>query len=209
MNKHSNIDLPSGSKRPLKANIFQEGQSINAQLTPLFSYFEAGSIVPCCAVMRSDGVDYGRFHHTNSVDEVAIVFGSNAQVFRTGEVHVGAREHGVQGPPKEYPQAYVLFCVTQRQIDEEQSETMSFCCENCGEELFRHEFGEDQPDVFPVLPTIRGSYDIASRYEGAVCKHCGHDNPPFPEERWGWSAQVRNTQIVSQAYLDCKEAVNQ
>lgn len=207
MKETMKISKPDGSKRPVKENIFRMGQIANAQLTPLFPYSGPGDIVPCCAVMKSYGQDYGHFHHFNTVDEVAVVFGTNAQVFRTGEVHVGAREHGVQGPPKEYPGAYVLFCITQRQLDdgERQYEALSFMCEKCGNELHRHEFEDDQPYLVPILPTVRGSAEAALGYKTGLCNKCGHDNPLFPESQWGWSNQVKRTEVVSDAMQECKQ----
>ena len=31
------------------------------------------------------------------------------------------------------------------------------------------------------------------------CQSCGHDNPPFPMERWGWRQYVQQTHTVNDA----------
>lgn len=204
------ISPPDGSKRPLKENIFRHASLSNAQLNPLFPYTSPGSIVPCSAAFRSDGKDYGSFHHTNSVDEVSIVWASNVPQFRCGRVFVGAREHQVQGPPAEFPPAYILFNITQRQAESgEQAETVAFFCESCHAELHSFSYDASEEHVvngsLPIQPTTNGTLIAALGFEGGNCPSCGHDNKVFPHERWGWGECVRRSEICGKALADLKD----
>ncbi len=58
-------------------NVFQFARGATCQLLPLFPYLDEGALVPAGAIMGGEAnVDVGHFFHTNSVDEVVVVFGS-------------------------------------------------------------------------------------------------------------------------------------
>ena len=65
-----------------------------AQLLPLFGHLGHGAIVPAVALLHG-GVEWGRFFHRNTVDEVTVCFGSHDGVLNPGSVMVGGKMHGV------------------------------------------------------------------------------------------------------------------
>jgi hypothetical protein len=208
------IPKPDPKKPPMKANLFETARQANTQLLPLFPYIGPGDIVPCSASMRSAGGhnQIGYFLHTNSVDEVAISFGSTGRI-RTGDVWCGPRTHGVGGDSSE--PFFALMCITQRQREEGsgQPETVAIQCEKCNTELARHEFEGVEADAdsrIPPLPTTVGSLAAAQKYnetpEVRRCPNCGHDNPPFPLHIWGWGRYVMNTGIAEDAWTALNEA---
>src|SRR5213595_411819 len=110
------IPPPSG-RAPLKENVFFVARSAASSLNPLFPYLDAGSIIPCTASFRSGpgAPAIGYFHHSNHVDEVAVVFGSTGDM-RTGDVFVGAKKHGVGGWGSN-SEFFSVMAITQRQVE--------------------------------------------------------------------------------------------
>ena len=79
------IPEPDDARPPLKSNVFKFAAGIASQLQPMFPYESAGNLVPCVAVMQGiDGGHYGHFFHWNSVEEIAVVFGSRNGMLATG-----------------------------------------------------------------------------------------------------------------------------
>lgn len=189
-------------KAPLHINAFEMARRANCTLIPLFPYTGPGDIVPCTAVLYSDGKprSVGYFVHTNSVDEVALTLGGDGRL-RTGDVHVGPRSHGVGGDTT--APFYAVMVITQRQLDEgDQPEALAFNCEKCSAEIFRYEFGKEgyAETCEPVLPSINGSLEAAEALNNSEanrhCQACGHDNPPFPLPFWGWAQHVHASKIT-------------
>jgi hypothetical protein len=54
-----------------------------------------------------------------------------------------------------------------------------------------------------LFTTLQGSVDAAETLNehetNRRCAHCGHDNPTFPLERWGWKQYVEQTRTVNDA----------
>ncbi|MGC2971950.1 hypothetical protein [Paraburkholderia aspalathi] len=201
------IPETTGGREPLKANAFERAQISNTQLLPLFPYVHPGAIVPCCAAFESDGgeTDTGYFIHENSVDELALCFGSNGQM-RVGDVWVGPRRHGVGDWPGG-DHFFAMMTVTQRQLEEgEQTESLTFQCEACNAEVFHYAFGqaEGEGGHFGGMATIMAGDPFVLPYNGSeemrTCKSCGHVNKIFPYWIWGWGNYIRNTRIVENAW---------
>lgn len=193
---------PKPGKVPLQVNIYKFAQVANSKLAPVFPYHGPGDIVPTAAVMDDEGgADPGYFLHYNSVDEIAMCFGSTGGRFRSGQVAVGAREHGVGGRPE--PGIASIMTVTQRQsVGKPQEEAIGFPCTQCRTEVYRYAFPvvhNEDPEAVKPLDTIVGSYEAARRYNADPalrdCPSCGHANEPFPHELWGWAGYVRNSTV--------------
>jgi hypothetical protein len=188
---------------PLKASAFIVGSQANSQLMPLFPYMHPGAIVPCVAALESDGKGkgIGYFVHFNTVDEVVVGIGGDG-VARTGDVFVGPKEHGVgRSPPQPF---FTLSVITQRQLEQgEQPECVTFQCESCAKELFRHRFSGAAADGVPALPTLMESQEAAIRFNSdeklRTCAACGHVSAPFPLPIWGWDRYAKNVRIAARA----------
>jgi hypothetical protein len=65
----------------------------------------------------------------------------------------------------------------------------------------------------PLLVTLQGSVDAAETLNehptNRYCASCGHDNPPFPLQRWGWQQYVRQTRTVNDARRALDAAADQ
>jgi len=208
------IPKPDPNREPLKANVYRLVQSSPTALVPLFPYVDEGSIVPCAATFSGGpGRRYGRFQHFNTVDEIAVMFGASGQLTRgAGMVRVGPKLHMVQAPMEnpEDPANSGVVVITQRQsIGEEQREEYRFVCEKCDRRLFIMEAdatppkrGATPPGASPFL-TIVETAEAARRFNddeaSRKCKHCGHQNPPFPSESWGWDVYVRQSGVAQRA----------
>jgi hypothetical protein len=209
------IAPPDGSREPLRANIFDAMTVANAQLTPLFPCFGEGAIVPAGAIMRGGtGVTYGQFFHTNSVDEVIIAFGAHGSLTDTGFVFVGANTHGVNSFLKneEDPASFLVVVITQRQsVGEEQNEAVTIRCVKCKEIVAQVSYDATpppanhyaDPDGERVFSTLVYSAEVGEKFNASeaarTCKKCGTLNPPFPLERWGWSAYATQGRTVADA----------
>src|SRR5277367_6593309 len=145
------IAPPDGAREPLKANIFERMQIANTQLVPLFPYLGRGAMVPAGAIIQGGpGVDYGQFFHSNTVDEVVLVFGAAGSFVPTGMVMIGARTHGVNSFLKNQtdPASFAVISITQRQADAgEQREGYILRCTKCNDELIKIEADLTPPDV--------------------------------------------------------------
>ena len=208
------IDPPSDDRLPLKVNVFEFMRTANCALVPFFPYLDEGSIVPCGTLFDGGpGTFYGAFEHHNDVDEVFMCFAANSSRFRAGSVRVGQRRHFVGNPFKEddAPDAYALMVITQRQsVGEKQTEQVIFRCTNCRAELLNHEFDATPPKRGKQREKLGTPSPFATLLDGhltyveynekhRVCPECGHENPPFPYERWGTDEYVSRTKKVMAA----------
>ncbi|HMK11809.1 MAG TPA: hypothetical protein VK461_09525, partial [Acidimicrobiales bacterium] len=72
------IPPPTGTREPLKVNVYERMQHANTQLVPLFPYYGPGAIVYSGALFRGGpGYDVGHFFHYNTVDEITFVWGEH------------------------------------------------------------------------------------------------------------------------------------
>lgn len=211
------IPPPTGDKVPMKANAYEAAQLTTTALAPMFPYFDEGSMVPCTATFRGGpGVDYGRFQHFNTVDEIMLTFGAQGANRSGGLMRVGPRLHMVQSPLQDNadPGNLALAVITQRQsVGKEQKEEYRLVCEKCDRRLFIASYDATPPKrgkqkktmgPHPVFMTIPESYKATLAFnadeDARTCKHCGHKNKPFPMEAWGWRAYVEQSEITSLAY---------
>lgn len=221
------MPLPAKGKQPLKCNVFDYARTLVSTLTPMFPYVDEGAMVPTIALFygEEDG-DYGYFEHENTVDEVAIVFGSGATTGRgkAGLVRASARSHGVGNLLSEPDSAesFSLVSVTQRQSTGViQKEAVAFACSKCSTEVYREEFDSTPPKrseqeraLGPVghLHTIYGSAQAAINYNSSkknrTCPECRNINSPFPLKRWGWDRYRDMTNIVREAHQSLTETAN-
>lgn len=218
------IPRPDSTRAPLKSNIFRFASGISSQLQPMFPYESAGNLVPCVAVIQ--GVDdghYGHFFHSNSVEEIAVVFGSNKAMLATGAVFATQQLHGVNSflkDPKD-PEAFIVITITQRQSESgDQREAIVFRCQKCSHELVNFKYnatprdiaghdpaqwGGHHDDAVSMFPTLWGSVTAADMYnateDSRTCAECGHVNPEFPEHLWGWRRWVTQQRSVNTAKL--------
>jgi hypothetical protein len=213
------IPPPDGSREPLRTNIFDSMMVANTQLAPLFPYFGEGAIVPAGAIMRGgENVSYGQFFHSNTVDEVVIVFGAEGSLTDTGFVFVGANTHGVNSFLKNEhdPNSFNLVTITQRQrVSQEQKEAVTLRCVKCKEIVAQFTYDATPPPanhrVDPegerMFITLVYSAQAAEQYNQSeasrTCKNCGTLNPRFPLERWGWTAYA----IQSRTAADARRAL--
>ncbi len=215
---------PPGDKSPMKTNVFDLARSSNGMLQLMFPYIDAGSIVPTVNLHwgRPDGA-YGTFVHYNTEDEVFIAFGAQGTKMRaiTGIVRVGNKTHPVGRilEDENDPEAVVLSTVTVRQPEGRgQSEAVWFLCEKCKTEMAHHDFTAVPPkpgeDVgpYPVIASIGESEVAVAKFnaseESRTCPACGHVNPRFPVERWGWTAFVGQSAAVRLARAAMDEIIS-
>jgi hypothetical protein len=208
------IRKPDPDRDPLKANVFGFVQNSTVALAPLFPYLDEGSIVPCATTFHGgQGKRFGRFQHFNTVDEVAVIFGASGQLTRgVGLVRVGPKLHMVTAPfeDPERSESVRVVSITQRQlIGKKHREEYRFVCDNCDRRLFIYEVDATPPergkqrevigDYAPFI-TIAETYQAALAFnadaEARHCKHCGHDNPPFPIESWAWDTHISQSEIA-------------
>jgi hypothetical protein len=215
------IPRPSGAREPLKVNVYERVSKQVAQLVPIFPYDDAGAIVPCAAVMWGGPErEHGQYFHWNTASEVVITWGSNNAMLSTGQIMATQKYHGVNSFLKDEkdPEAFVIVTVTQRQSTEEgQKEAMVAKCQECKQEMIRHEYDAGPfgaPDFDPArfgreddfirqFSTQAGSSEFAAirnSAEGRTCPGCGFENVPLPTEPWNWTRMVKQTRIVNSAY---------
>jgi hypothetical protein len=206
------IPKPNPERAPMKVNVYRFVQTSTTALAPLFPYLDEGSIVPCAATFQGGpGKRYGRFQHYNTVDEIVVMFGGAGQLTRgAGLVMVGPKLHMVQAPMQnqEDPASSGISVITQRQkIAKEQREEVRFVCDKCDRRLFTAEMDATPAKRDSALAetatsflTIIETYEAAKRFNAdeaaRKCKHCGHQNPPFPIESWAWDVYVRQSEIA-------------
>lgn len=212
--EHLTIPPPDPARPPLRANVFACAQTTATTLVPLFPYLDEGAIVPCISVFRGGpGRRYGRFQHFNTVDEVIMMFGSPP-----GMVFVGPKLHPVGAPFEdvEDPGSTSVALITQRQvIGDSQREEYRFLCEGCQRRLSVFGFdatpakrGEQPPHApFPTLVEGRAAAEQHNAREADLtCRHCGHENPPFPVEYWGWTEYAEQTRVAAHAEQSMRAA---
>ena len=207
------LPKPDPNRDPLKVNIYRFIQNSKTALAPLFPYVDEGAIVPCAATFRgAPGRHMGRFQHFNTVDEVLVTFGAQGGERRVpGIVHVGAKLHTVTSPidNSQDPNVMVVAVITQRQSlgTKEQREEYRFICDKCDRRLFLYEIdatppkrGTKPPPGTEPFITIAETLEAAKKFNAddaaRVCKHCGHQNPPFPIEEWAWDVHVDQSEIA-------------
>jgi hypothetical protein len=211
------IGSAAPDKAPLKANAYEHARMAPTALAPLFPYFTPGSMVPCAIMQGQKRDDRGYFIHRNTVQEVNLCLGAQGAPFPfPGMVAVGPLTHPVGDKPGQPPGAaysVMMLVITQRQATgEPQNESTMFHCEKCDAELFRRDYDAyDFPGNFegPAdsqiigLPTISQSAASAVAFNESTalrtCKSCGHLNPPFPHESWGWEDYRQRTQWAVKA----------
>jgi hypothetical protein len=122
---------------------------------------------------------------------------------QTGQVFATQKLHGVNSFLKNPhdPASYLVITVTQRQsAGPPQREAIIMRCAKCAEQVARFEYeapplapadarGPDA-DAHPGFITIVKSWETLDAYNADAgqrrCAACGHQNEPFPLERWGW-----------------------
>lgn len=231
MNKNTKnaLTMPTASadKQPLKCNIYEFARNLVSTLTPMFPYVDEGAIVPTIALFYGEqNGDYGYFEHANTVDEVAIIFGSGGTTGRgmAGLVRASARSHPVGKLLNEpdNPKCFSLVSVTQRQsTGAPQKEAVAFTCASCSAKVYHEAFdstppkrGSQKSELGPVghLHTIFGSAQAALNYnsnkKNRTCSKCGHVNEPFPIGRWGWDRYRDMTNVVREAQQSLSQTAN-
>jgi hypothetical protein len=215
------IPPPDPSREPLKVNFYERMSGAGSQLMPLFPYDDAGSIVPCGAVLwGGPDKEYGHFFHGNSVAEVVVVYGSHQAMLASGQIFATQPLHGVNSflRDEKDPEAFAVMTITQHQSESgDQRETLLARCQKCKAELARVDYDATPHGVEGHDPTRFGSADDRVRQfattagseefealrnsdEGRTCSECGHVNPAFPTRQWGWWRQVEQTRVVNNAY---------
>ncbi len=221
MTTERTIPKPDPQREPLKVNVYRFVQNCTTTLAPLFPYVDEGAIVPCAATFRgAPGKRYGRFQHFNTVDEVAVVWGgSGSQRRGAGLVHVGPKLHLVAPMENaENPEDTNVIVITQRQaVGKAQREEIRFICDKCDRRLFIEEL-DATPAKRGTKPamgtapfiTLAETYKAAQRFNAdeaaRKCPHCGHQNPPFPIEAWGWDVYVNQSEIALRGTVAIAEA---
>ena len=216
-NRKLSIPPPADDKQPLKQNVYDFVRFTKTALAPMFPYFDEGAIVPCTATMRGGPkVNYGRFQHFNTVDEVVLTFGAQGSYRGGGLLRVGAKLHMVQSILDDTgnPDNLAMAVITQRQsTGEPQKEEYRFICDKCDRRLFLASFDATPPKrgkqrktlgAHPVFATIPETYKAAQAFNAnektRTCKHCGHKNKPFPIEAWGWEHYVEQSELSDIAH---------
>ena len=198
----------------MRNNVFAATRTSNTSLMPLFPlYLGRGCIVPTVASFRgAPGRSFGKFQHSNSVDEINICFGSNGARRRAGQVQVGPRKHAVGGAfaDAQDPNSFYIASITQRQAEEGgQYETVAFLCSQCQHELVHHDFEEhfdavpgDAPPGYEMILSTNYDSPIAAEMQHAnlTCPECGHVNEPFPVEMWGWHRYLEKSKRIVDAW---------
>lgn len=211
------IPPPAGDKEPLKRNVYDFVRFTKTALAPMFPYFDEGSIVPCTATFRGGPkVDYGRFQHFNTVDEVLLTFGAQGSRRGGGMLRVGAQLHMVQSVLEDTanPDNLAMAVITQRQsIGKAQREEYRFVCAKCDRRLFIAKYDATPPKrgkqsnalgPHPVFATIPETFKAAKAFNAdaaaRTCKNCGHKNKLFPIENWGWQHYVEQCEVSEIAH---------
>jgi hypothetical protein len=205
-------------KHPLKVNVFERLQHHVSQLAPLFPYLDDEAIVPAAALfIGRDGFRSGRFSHYNTVEEVALILAATGGHVHGASLGVINRTHAVTTPlvdPTD-PEAFIVSVITQRNNAEpSQPEAVMFMCPKCNKLLARYDYDAklDKRDLGPVpeFSTVYHSFRAAEAFssdlDARTCKHCGHVEPPFPLEEWGWGRYTRHTEIVNRARQQLESA---
>ena len=197
------ISPPTGDRAPMKTNAYRLAQYTEMTLAPLFPFLDEGSLIPClAAVQGGPGKRFGRFRHFNTVDEIVMIMGVQGPYSGAGMVRVESNLHLVQMPfeDPEDDNNVVFMVITQRQrIGEKQKEQYRFLCDKCDRQLFMVEVDATPPKrgkqrkllgPYYPFPTILETYKAAQKFNGSekirTCKKCGHVNPTFPTQDWGW-----------------------
>ena len=213
------IPPPAADKQPLKCNVYEYARTLVSTLTPMFPYVDEGAMVPTIALFYGQpGGDYGYFEHENTVDEVAIVFGSGATTGRgkAGLVRASARSHGVGNLLSEpdSPESFSLVSVTQRQsTGVPQNEAVAFTCADCSTEVYRrssiHTAGRGNRRRSRSVGHLHRSMAGSGGAQLTPTRRIGlpemrNVNPPFPLER-GADRYRDMTDIIREAHQSLSE----
>jgi len=213
---------PANDREPLRTNVFELMRTTTTQLLPLFPYLGPGAMLPAGALFQGrPGAQYGRFFHRNSEEEVSVCFGGQNALGAAGVMFIGGKMHEVQAPLLDTndPSAFLISVITQRQQDEgrEQRESVIFRCSECNNKLHQVDYSAELPnpdrpdlvtggradDEYEMFPTMWGSIlstdSFNSDEKARTCTRCGHVNPPFPAEAWGWQNYVARHGVVNAA----------
>jgi uncharacterized protein with PIN domain len=215
--------LPAAKDRePLRTNVFELMRTTTTQLLPLFPYLGQGAMLPAGALFQGGpGKEYGRFFHRNTEEEVNVCFGGQGALGMGGVMFIGGKMHEVQAPLLDVndPNAFLISVITQRQQDigREQRESVIFRCAECNNKLHQVDYSADLPDpdrpelvtggklddVYEMFPTMWGSILATDSFNSddaaRTCTRCGHVNPPFPADIWGWQNYVDRHEVVNAA----------
>ena len=173
------IPPPDPDREPLKVNVYERMSKAAAQLTPLFPYDSAGTIVPAGAVLTGGpDMEYGHFFHWNTVNEVAVTYGANKAMLAPGQIFVTQQLHGVNSflRDEKDPEAFAVMVITQHQsASGDQLEKLIARCVKCKAELVRIEYDASrltEPVIHQLLR--RAGLDIVETMPMFVA-------PPPPE----------------------------
>ncbi|MDL4821804.1 hypothetical protein [Actinomadura opuntiae] len=219
---------PDPGRAPLKASVFERMAGANCALLPLFPYHDAGSIVPCGAILRgAPDAEFGHFFHFNTAEEVVVVFGAHKAMLATGQIYATQPLHGVNSflrDPAD-PEAFALITITQHQAEEgDQNEAVIFRCMKCHQELLRFDYdatpqgaanhapaayGGSEDDHVAMFPTLWGGTEAAAAFDEErvrTCGKCGHVNDRYPIETWGWQRYVVQVRTANDSRRALDEA---
>lgn len=226
----AHVGRPTGVREPLKVSIYERMSKSNAQLMPIFPYDEAGTMVPCGALLYG-GPDrtHTHFFHWNTVSELLVAWGSNEAMIASGSLMATQPFHGVNSFLRDEKKegTFALVTITQRQSSETgQREALTAKCESCKKDILRFEYDSaphgapdfdevvytDADDVFRQFSTQWGGVEFAKqRNSDAVrtCEHCGHENSVFEMSAWGWDRMVSQTSAVNAAFESLKASAEE
>jgi hypothetical protein len=103
----------------------------------------------------------------------------------------------------------VVAVITQRQSlgEKEQREEYRFICDKCDRRLFLYQADATPPKrgakispgtepFLSIAETLKAAQKFNADEEARKCKHCGHQNPPFPIEEWAWNVHVYQSETA-------------
>lgn len=215
------VPPPTGEREPLKVSVYERMSKSNAQLMPIFPYEEAGTMVPCGAMLYG-GEDrfHGHFFHWNTVSELLVAWGSKDAMIATGSLMATQPFHGVNSFLRDEKKegAFALVTITQRQSsDAGQREALTAKCESCKKDILKYEYESaplgapdydasafgDADDEFRQFSTQWGGVEFVKQRnsdEVRTCSNCGHENYVFDLTAWGWDRLVNQTTISNAAF---------
>ncbi|WP_372983737.1 hypothetical protein [Microbacterium sp.] len=221
---------PTGVREPLKVSVYERMSKSNAQLMPIFPYDDAGTMVPCGAMLYG-GEDrvHTHFFHWNTVSELLVAWGSNEAMIATGSLMATQPFHGVNSFLRDEKKegAYALVTITQRQSsDVGQKEALTAKCEKCKKDILKHEYDSAPQGAPDFDPTAFGAADDEFRQfstqwggvdfvkmrnsdEVRICQHCGHENSWFDMTTWGWDRLVNQTKVSNAAFHALKNSAKE
>ena len=224
------VPPPTGEREPLKVSVYERMSKSNAQLMPIFPYDDAGTMVPCGAVLYG-GEDrfHGHFFHWNTVSELLVAWGSSDAMIATGSLMATQPFHGVNSFLRDEKKegAFALVTITQRQSSEAgQKEALTAKCEKCKKDILKYEYDSapqgapdfdptafgDADDEFRQFSTQWGGVEFVKQRNAddvRICQHCGHENYVFDLKAWGWDRLVNQTTVANAAFHALKNSAKE